>query len=407
MARRRIFISHSAHRDPSALPVLHQLEAKLKSLNQDYTVLLDHSTLRPGEDWRSALDIWCGACDAAILLVTPDSMQAEYCSYEWSILSYRKARSQNFNILPVYYGATPEDLRGKPHQISEIQGVVFSTIEACWPKIEAWLGKVVTNQDPTSKQAYLLANLLRKELQDPNQRQLDNALSKSNLELADWEPLEDRWEQFAFLLVGLGVPKAVLPLAPLAWAFNGKQDSWKDVLDLVACSWIDNRSALRLEARTCGPCGDRAVALNTEEPRTARLYVVKASSSPPSNSWCTVEVAGVAADLEMLKSQIEVSLAHALHVETSPVDRPALARRLRNKEMAGRPIVVLLGTKGLDQAWLAELRQHFASVTFFLLSGTDRPALTGVEWIEPDLSPNFEVTFWDDYENSKDALDIL
>jgi hypothetical protein len=89
------------------------------------------------------------------------------------------------------------------------------------------------------------------------------------------------------------------------------------------------------------------------------------------------------------------------------VDRPALARRLRNKEMAGRPIVVLLGTKGLDQAWLAELRQHFASVTFFLLSGTDRPALTGVEWIEPDLSPNFEVTFWDDYENSKDALDIL
>ena len=54
MARRRIFISHSAHRDPSALPVLHQLEAKLKSLNQDYTVLLDHSTLRPGEDWRSA-----------------------------------------------------------------------------------------------------------------------------------------------------------------------------------------------------------------------------------------------------------------------------------------------------------------------------------------------------------------
>jgi hypothetical protein len=279
MARRRIFISHSAHRDPSALPVLHQLEAKLKSLNQDYTVLLDHSTLRPGEDWRSALDIWCGACDAAILLVTPDSMQAEYCSYEWSILSYRKARSQNFNILPVYYGATPEDLRGKPHQISEIQGVVFSTIEACWPKIEAWLGKVVTNQDPTSKQAYLLANLLRKELQDPNQRQLDNALSKSNLELADWEPLEDRWEQFAFLLVGLGVPKAVLPLAPLAWAFNGKQDSWKDVLDLVACSWIDNRSALRLEARTCGPCGDRAVALNTEEPRTARLYVVKASRS--------------------------------------------------------------------------------------------------------------------------------
>ncbi|HEY6392042.1 MAG TPA: toll/interleukin-1 receptor domain-containing protein [Bryobacteraceae bacterium] len=406
MARRQIFISHSAHRDPSARPVLDLLEAKLNSQNRDYTVLLDHSTLQPGEDWRSALNIWCGACDAAILLITPDSMVAEFCNYEWSILAYRKATSQNFKILPVYYGATPEDLRGKPHQISEIQGsVVFSTIENSWPPIETWLGKVVTNEGPAARQAQLLATLFRTEIQDPYERNVNHAMSKINLPFGTWDPLADPWERFALLLISLGLKNATPALAELRWAFDGKEDRWNDILDLVACSWVDNRSTERLLGRTGGLYGERAVALNAEQGETARLYVVKASGRPPSYAWCTAAVTEVAADVEALKSQIEVSLARALRLDTSPaVNRTRLAEKLRNKETARQPVVVYLRANSLDRVWLAELRQRFEFVTFFLLSGPERPALTDVEWMEPELPPGFETTFWNEYDASKDAF---
>jgi hypothetical protein len=407
MGRRQIFISHSAHRDPSARPALDALELKLNELHEDYTVLLDHSSLKLGEDWRSALNVWCGACDAAILFVTPDSIRAEFCNYEWSVLGYRKATSPNFKILPVYMGATPEDLRGKPHQISEIQGsVTFSTIENAWPKIKEWLSEVVTSEGPAARQAQLLATLLRTEIQDPYERNVKFALKKIKLEFGTWEPLTDPWERFALLLIALGLTKSAPALAELAWAFAGKKDRWNDILGLIACSWVDNRSTERLLERSLGPSGERTVALNAEQGETARLYVVKASGRPPSRTWCTAALSEVVADLEELKTQVELSLARSLRLDTTPVNRALLEKKLRNREAAQQPVVVYLRSRGLDQNWLDELRKHFEFVTFFLLSGPERPPLNGVEWMEPELPPNFEMTFWNEYENSKDALDF-
>jgi hypothetical protein len=406
MGRRRIFISHSAHRDPSARPVLDELEARLKTLSDRYSILLDHSSLQPSEDWRSAINVWCGACDAAILLITPDAIKAEFCNYEWSILGYRRATSDNFKIFAVYYGATPEDIRGKPHQLSEIQGVIFSNIGQSWPLVERWLGQVVPTDDPASRQAQLLATLFSNEIADPYQHHVNHALSKINLELGTWEPLSDPWQRFALLLIGVGLQKSLPALAELAWAFGENKNRWNDIVELIACSWVDHRSSERLKQRSLGECRQRAVLLNAEQDNTARLYVLKASERPPSGIWCTAGVSGVVVDIEGLKSQIELSLARSLCMEISPVDCNLLQKKLRNREAAHQPVVIYLRTAGLDQDWLDQLRTHFQSVTFFLLSGTDRPAFVGVEWMEPELSPDFELKFWDEYENSKDAFDL-
>jgi hypothetical protein len=68
MDKRKIFISHSTHRDPSARPALDAIEGKLKTLNNDYSILLDHSTLSPGEDWRSsAVKAWSVTLGTAVL----------------------------------------------------------------------------------------------------------------------------------------------------------------------------------------------------------------------------------------------------------------------------------------------------------------------------------------------------
>jgi hypothetical protein len=146
------------------------------------------------------------------------------------------------------------------------------------------------------------------------------------------------------------------------------------------------------------------VGLNAQQGETARLYIVKASARRPSGAWDAADVSGVVADLNGLEKQVAGSLAGVLGLQTSPVDRARLDRKLQNLENIKQPVVVYLRTSGLNQEWLNELRRRFPSVTFFLLSGADQPALTGVEWLEPELEANFEARFWDEYENSKDAL---
>lgn len=409
MDKPKIFISHSAHRDPSARPALDTIEDKLKTLDKDYSILLDHSTLRPGEDWRSTINLWCGGCDAAILLITPDSMVADYCLYEWSILSYRKSVTQNFHILPVYFNTKPEDLRGKPHQISEIQGigtaVVYSTIGAIWPTIQNWLQTVVPlDNKPSAMQAYLIANLLRGAINDPNHRELRLALQQTRLPLGTWEPLQDEWEQFAFLLLGLGLRRAAPALAQLFPSFDGDVNDWKDVLELIACSWVDRRSAETLRSRARGTCENRTVALNAEQGETARLYVIKASDVRPSGTWAGADVSAVVASIDELENQTARALAAALGLNASPVDRERLSTKLKNLEIARKPVVAYLRSNGLSQEWLTHLRGKFPSVTFFLLSGSDRPLFEKVEWLEPELEASFEMSFWNDYESISDAL---
>jgi hypothetical protein len=342
-------------------------------------------------------------------------MVADYCVYEWSILSYRKAMSKGFEILPVYLlGAKPEDLRGKPHQIAEIQGIDKwleysaidkSTIDAVWPDIEKWLQAVVPSDKPSAMQAYLIANLLRDKIHDPNFRELDSALQRIRLELGTWEPLQDRWEQFAFLLLGLGLRKAAPALSQLYPSFHGDANDWKDVLELVACSWVDRRSAETFRDRARGTHENRTVALNAEQRETAQLYVFRASDVRPSKTWTRADVSAVVASLEELENQIARSLAEAVNLSTSAVDRAQLNSRLRNlDEITQEPVVVYLRTRGLSQEWLTHLRGRFPSVTFFLLAGDDQPAFANVEWLEPELEANFETRFLDEYEKSKDVL---
>jgi hypothetical protein len=404
MARKRIFISHSAHRDPSARPMLDAIESKIQATGL-YGILLDHTTLQPGEGWRSAINAWCGGCDAAIVLVTHDSIDADFCKYEWSILSYRRTTSRNFQILPVYFGATPEDLRNKPHQIGEIQGAVtFTNIDTAWPKIDQFLQSVLPQNGPTARQAYLIANLLRAGINDPNLRELEIAKEQIALNLGTWEPLEDPWERFAFELIGLGLGKTAPALLQLAGSFQRTRRDWCDILDLVAGSWVDYRSAEILKNRTLGVLNDRAVGLNAVDGQTARLYVVKASDRRPSSTWLTADVNDAVADLDELIAEIEAALARAFGLETSPVDRAKLDWKLNNQENARQPVVVFLRTNALDDAWLAALRQRFRFVTLFLLSGATPAALSGVEWLHPELPPEFEANFWIDYADNKDTL---
>lgn len=400
MSGRRIFISYSSREDPATLPLVQNLAEKLKKLG--YGVLMDRATLQQGEDWRSAINAWCGLCDAALVVITPESIRNEFCYYEWSILGYRRMISLGFPIFAIYQRATPADLAGKPHQLAETQAYMYTDPGKTFAEIKKWAKTVVALDGPVTVQAKLLGDLLSKWVSDRSGVKRENARAAVKLELGNWEPLADEWVQFAFTLIGMGLKNAGPALAEFAGDFRGRPQEWDDVLDLIACSWVNHRSSRTLADRARGASAARNVALNAEEPLTARLYVIRACDREPSSAWAMASANTVAADREELISHVEEALARLVHLGY-PAPPAMLEKKLQDKEAMRQPVIVSLNHRGLSQAWLDALRTRFPYVTFFILAGDQRLQLSDVEWLRPELDKGFEADFWEKYDSVKNG----
>ena len=58
--------------------------AKLKLKEAGIDVWLDHGALRPGEEWRQAIDEGISSSDVLLVVVTPRSCASPYVTYEWA-----------------------------------------------------------------------------------------------------------------------------------------------------------------------------------------------------------------------------------------------------------------------------------------------------------------------------------
>jgi hypothetical protein len=134
MARKpQLFFSHSAEEGSSDRAVLMGLADALKD---DYDILLDRTALVAGGSWRPIINGWVTGCDAAVILITPESIDSDFCRYEWSALSFRH-REDDLLIIPVYHRARPDDIKGRADQISDITGYFdFDNIESLSHKLK-------------------------------------------------------------------------------------------------------------------------------------------------------------------------------------------------------------------------------------------------------------------------------
>jgi len=73
-----VFISYST--DDSVFADLVKL--KLNAANID--VWMDQDKLNPGEEWRNEIDLGIDNADALILIITPESCNSSYVTYEWA-----------------------------------------------------------------------------------------------------------------------------------------------------------------------------------------------------------------------------------------------------------------------------------------------------------------------------------
>src|SRR5262245_57840107 len=101
-----IFISHSTAKDDQAgLDRLKSLSAALKTkpggAASGHDALLDFERLEPAAKWRSEIDEWLAQCHAAVLMLTPKSLESAWVLKEATILAHRAARDDTFYLFPV------------------------------------------------------------------------------------------------------------------------------------------------------------------------------------------------------------------------------------------------------------------------------------------------------------------
>lgn len=399
----RLFFSHSTQTGSVERKILTDLAGSLKG---KYAILLDRETLVPGEVWRSALNVWIGTCDAAVILVTPASIASEFCQYEWSLLSYREKAQPGFKIVPIYYETNPQAIKDKPHQISEILGFSqYSSPQQLSEEVAAWLAEVSVQLRPAELQAVFIAKLLEDYV--GKLEVIDRVAARIQIEFGTWDPHVDKWRDFAIKIMGVGLERARPALRDLKqWFGNKNVEQFKDLVTLIGCSWVDIASAQRIGAlkrhiTKRGPFG-----LNAENPETAKFYVLSGSDRAPSNNWPVGTTHGVFKSYSDLHGQIQAAL---LEVLAPDADATQLKEELELLQRDEEPVFVVLRAEGLSAAWLEDLCADdlFTWVTFFILTGEagdSRGLLPDDAVLTPILSKGFEQRVWKSYEDTKKTL---
>jgi hypothetical protein len=402
MARRpRLFFSHSTQKNSPDRAILNGISAGLAT---DFDILLDRTTLETGSDWRSTINVWIATCDCAIILVTPESIKSDYCRYEWAVLSFRR-RQENFRIIPIYYGSTPNEISGRADQINEIAGYYeFDSIPSVTEKVRAQLAAELVIRDGANLQILLIAIRLKQALE--KEEVIETVANKINLELGSWDLSSDKWQKFATMIMGLGILDALPALRKLQSFFGRrKADEFNEIVDLVGkCSWVDIASAQRIrgcehrQARTPTLFG-----LNANEFKTAECYVLSGSGQAPSSNWRIGAALGVYGSYEDLRQQITSELFGVLRLEGRDI------AKLKRRIVLEGPVFVVLRIDGLDAEWLNQLcaEELFAQVNFFVLTGEldiKAGCLADDSWLKPLLAPGVEDRVWEDYAEAKEIL---
>ncbi|HEX3105241.1 MAG TPA: toll/interleukin-1 receptor domain-containing protein [Terriglobales bacterium] len=405
MPQYKVFISHSTSNDPEAAKVVTTLAKKLEASPGKYGVLLDHSTLQMGEDWRSAINAWIGSCDVALLLVSRDALTSIYCQYEWDILSYRRKQTGNLGlVLPIYFGVKPKDIKDKPHQLTEIQGIEYTDPDESWKKISAILEEITPGERPGERQAGYIADILKDLVK--NEKNLVRAARKVDLKIGTWNPYQDAWLDLAFKLTGAGIYRATIALQEIP-GIKSNPARLSELLELVSCSWVDERSSERMRARAEGNFAERAVSVNANHAVIARMYILSACQRLPSDIWSNTQVHNVFASREDLYDQVLKALA--AHFKIDPDKAVTVHTKLEKLDRFKQPVLITLQADGIDKTFLDYLREKFKTVTFLLLAGGNplpEPLREIVESIEPALPDGYEEKFIKDYDDAREICGL-
>ncbi len=388
MRARRVFISHSA-KLPAEEAVLGRLRDELKA--KGWVVLLDRDELKLGVGWRHTLNLWIGACDAAVVLLSESALESTFVAYESSILSYRRRFDPSFELVPFLLAPVDRARVGAsrfaPAQLEEIQWVgeridADAGIAAIVQRLDA----AVPKETPIDAVAKLVASLL--ESTPPPI--VEQELARLRADVDVWLPDEQKPKRLAYALLEAGLQRGHETFMVLAsWLPEPSMTSVRDLIEFVGASWLDGSLFARIPDAMKS---QHALAMSGTKSETARMCLVRACARRPSKLWYFTSVDGVVGErtLEELLVLVRAALCDLL-----PCKEHELDGELRDLAALPEPVFVSLPSRGLDARTLRGLRDRLPGVTFFLLTGHPPPlpaelSAAAVTYLDPDFDSQVE-----------------
>ncbi len=403
MMPKRVFFSHSTK---DGTPERVALETLVQTIKADgYEIQLDYKASQAGKKWRERIDSYIKDCHAAVILVTPGSIASNYCSYEWSALSFRSRIQKQFPIFPVFFGSKPDDIKGRADQIYELEGYFgFAGIETIIPNLKQRLLVEIDETCEPRFQVLLIADALRDVVKDD--ALIEAAARNNQIDLGGFALDAGQHLRFARKIMDLGLVESLGALQDLRQIFvdKAKTDAFRTMVDLVGrCSWVKVSSSQRLRVCARSDTARVPLGLNADNQRTAEAYILAASDRHPDESWpfgAVLDAYGAAEnDFHTL---VRAALIEALGFEEGDPGDAAIKSRLRVKRKGKLPVFVLLKAGGLKRAWIERLcaNELFAGVTFLILTGqAGTPGLLADDGVlQPVLPEGFEDEIWGDYD---------
>jgi TIR domain-containing protein len=391
----RVFVSHSAQEDQAVLDAI----ATAIGAHADLTLLMDTELLQPGDPWRARINLWLGACDAAVLVLSEKALASPWVVYETSVLSYRN-RGGDFLIIPVLLG-DPEgkllgDRRLDAQQIKEVETIFGDDAATVAGKVVDRLRKAAEAGRPIDK----VVEQFRVLLDAVPATLIEKAAAKLTLKLP-WEPAQDRIRPLVEKLVGSSVPQAAAALYLLGTHFKDKPEEVHELIHLVAASWVNPKAVTQIPEVAAAVSG-RAVALNAALQKTAQMYLIAASGG--EKTWHFIPCGGDFPETppqttlpEEICAMVEKELRAFFNFPAGDL-RAKLAMHT-----AVHTFLVALPSVGFTAEVIELLQSRFPSVTFFFLNGNQPPPAAAIERrlltpITPDLVATEEATLHSNFQ---------
>ncbi|HEV2840741.1 MAG TPA: toll/interleukin-1 receptor domain-containing protein [Chthoniobacterales bacterium] len=396
----RLFISHSSEGDESATRLLDSLVEELTK--EEFGFRVDKSHIRAGVVWRKELDAWLDECDVAILLLSEKALVSNFVAYECSVLSFR-AKTKGLAVIPVFLppvdSEAVESSALNPSYIYSRQAVKACDEKAIVTEIIDRLKEIKSSQTPIDDQAEILCERL-KRVADHDIRRGAATLA---MKLGAWTPPDDIRRALAVKMMCTGLDKIRVMIRLFLSYFLDKPVLIRDMINLVATSWVDLRAAGEISSISTGTEKPRMLGVNAETQQIAETYVLRASNKSSLDSWKVASVPGIVDDrpAETLERQIRAALKDILKVDG---DDDELEKELEQYDEDDEPVFVTLPAEGLNRTLIEQVRAIFPSVTLFVLGGIDASkrslfAAEGVPLLAPALDAEFEKGFCAKYED--------
>ena len=415
----KLFVSHSTKTD-GARALFRAIGERLKGI-RDVELLWDPD-LSPGHRWRAGgLDRWLAECDGAVILFSKDALASGWVLKEAQILTWRKALSPRFVLVPVVLApvtrpGTNMDQWAKEWsavKVDEIQflrgadpqGMDAAARAALAERVAAAVEKrrgpaaPAIDDDPVRVWVDNLAD----DLREVGVERLVRAGRALGIERDGSADDAERWARVvAYRLLSFGTEPR-LALDPAQESFECAADAFRAAVRTLAQEartraarqffpvWVSPDAARHLPAVSRRPpegC-PRLVCINGTDPEAGRHYADRATCGQASERRAVTWAKDVhAGDREQIVEEYDRKLAEYFGLEFAPEAERAgdLESIVRSK---GAAFVVLYGEACHGEV-LRRLWTRYPPFTFIAMVGARDPVELGLQacrLLEPSLRP--------------------